>query len=98
MRRRALLLIVLLLMGLVAGCDGEPADTPATTGATEPPEDVETSTLRPTFSGTPPGDASCVLDPIEFPTSSGVPPVTAQDQVYGPEDATITFIEYADFQ
>jgi hypothetical protein len=44
------------------------------------------------------GPASCVAEPFDFPVMSGIPPVTEEDQVYGPADARITFFEYADFQ
>jgi hypothetical protein len=99
MRKRALLLTVILL-GLITGCDGESASpTPSSTEIPAPtPTDAATPTPVPTVSATLPGSASCAESPFDFPIASGIPPVTEVDQVYGPADAPITFIEYADYQ
>jgi len=47
---------------------------------------------------TPSGPAFCVEAPFDFPAELRIPPVTEEDHVHGPADASITFIEYADFQ
>jgi hypothetical protein len=36
--------------------------------------------------------------PLDFPVEPRIPELTAEDHVHGPADASITFIEYADFQ
>jgi cyclophilin family peptidyl-prolyl cis-trans isomerase len=39
-----------------------------------------------------------VAEPFDFTTVSGIPAVTDADHISGPADASITLIEYADFQ
>jgi len=39
-----------------------------------------------------------VVSPFEFPVNPNIPPISEADHIHGPEDAPITFIEYADFQ
>ena len=88
MRKLALLLMIILV--LVVGCSGEsanPTPTPLPTSAPETPTAVTSS-----------GPATCVLEPLDFPVNPSIPPVTEGDHVHGPDDAPITFIEYADFQ
>ena len=105
MRKPALLSLVLLL-GLAAGCNQESAGPTPSPSPTEPPAptptDVETPTTVPTSvptaDATIAGPASCVVEPFDFPVVSGMSPVMEADQTYGPADASITFIEYADFQ
>ena len=96
MRRCALLLVVLVL-GLVTGCGGEAA-SPTPTLAPSPTAAPATATALPPASPTPSGPASCVAAPMDFPVESRIPPLTEEDHVHGPADASITFIEYADFQ
>jgi len=96
MRKIALLLIVLLL-GLVAGCGGESV-SPTPTSTPRPTSVPDTATAVPAASATPSGPASCVEAPFDFPPEPRIPPVTEEDHIRGPADAPITFIEYADFQ
>ena len=95
MRKSVLLLVVVLLVGALTGCDGESA-SPTPTQMPTPVSPTETTSVAPPI--TPSDPASCVVEPFEFPTNPNIPPVSEQDYVHGPEDAPITFIEYAEFQ
>ena len=99
MRKRALFMTVLLL-GLVTACGGQPAaptPSPSPVPATDTPPSAA-ATEAPAAAVTPSGPASCVEAALDFPPEPRIPDVTADDHVHGPEDAAITFIEYADFQ
>lgn len=88
--RKLALLSTILLVGFVAGCKTEsPSPTPTTAPTSAPETPVVVS---------PSGPATCVVAPFEFPVNPNIPPISEADHVHGPEDATITFIEYADFQ
>ncbi|MEE8392151.1 MAG: hypothetical protein V3S14_15335, partial [Anaerolineae bacterium] len=86
MRKPALLLIVLSL-GLVAGCGVKlpsPAPTLAPTLApTSPPSPTSapevTIAAPPPTSETASGSASCIAAPFDFPVESRIPPVTEED-------------------
>lgn len=104
MRKVAFLLLSISLLALMAGCSGSetPAADPTPTIDTSPTtetetgsEDLATPETIPA-SPTPSGPATC--EPFTLTVESDIPPVTEDDHVYGPEDAPITFIEYADFQ
>jgi hypothetical protein len=97
MRKLALLLLALFIGGMLFGCGSEPTTPPPSPTSRPSPTPVsESPTTAPTVDATA-APASCVADPFD-PTESGVPPVGEDDLVRGPSDASITFIEYADFQ
>ncbi len=99
MRKVKLVMLILLLSALAAGC-GEQLAAPTATPSPAPthtPLPSPTSTAAATAS-TPTRPASCVAEPFDFPVVSGIPPVTDADHISGPADASITLIEYADFQ
>ncbi|MGD2143724.1 MAG: thioredoxin domain-containing protein, partial [Anaerolineae bacterium] len=97
--RTSVVLSLTLTLAFAAGCGG---------GATPSPS-PSPSPMSPTTTAAPDKDAT---DPPATPTSSGpatcelftlspesqIPSVSEEDHVVGPEDAPITFMEYADFQ
>ncbi len=102
--RKLVLLSIVLLIGLVTGCGGGVTPPPSSPSPTPPPSPTspppptavpETDTAEPTVAPEPSGPATCEL--FTLPVSD-IPPVTEEDHVHGPDDAAITFIEYADFQ
>ena len=98
MRQHALPLVV-LLMGLVAGCsNGAVSPTSPPTRPPSPTPAGETVTVTPLVGITPSGPAECVVEPIDFPTNSAIPAVTEEEHIHGPADAPITLVEYGDFQ
>jgi len=101
MRTRFLLLIV-LLAALIAGCAGQtptPTPTPSPTPLPDPTDTAAPTTEAPaSATATPSGPATCELAPLEFAPEPSIPDVTDDDHIKGPEEASITFIEYADFQ
>jgi hypothetical protein len=101
--RKHLPLVGFLLAAFLIGCGGraEPADAPTAVveqAATAVP------TVEPTDIPSPAGEqptaepAACVEASAEFPLLPGLPPVTEDEHRKGPSDASITIIEYADFQ
>lgn len=107
MRKLAVLSIVLLIT-LVAGCSAptlppSPSPEPSSTPTSPPPSptteaeaETDEDTATPMSSPTPSGPATC--EPFSFPVEERIPSVDEDDHIEGPEDAPITFIEYADFQ
>lgn len=77
-----------------------PTDASPTDAPTEPsPEATEPGPPLEDLDDPAPGEpASCVADPMDFPVESRIPDVTEDDHAHGPADASITIIEYADFQ
>ena len=103
MRKLGLLWMTsLLLVTLIAGCNGnEAAPSPAPSvepspvaeaGSTEEPD----APVLPTVAAS--GPATCQLEPVDLSPNPNIPPVTEEDHALGDEDAPIVFIEYADFQ
>lgn len=83
--RKLVLLVTIATVGLVAGCR---APTPtATPLPTEPPTATPAAT---------PGTVACYARP--FGKVDGLPPVSDHDWVRGPANASITLLEYSDFQ
>ena len=102
--RRAVLLSLVLLLGLMVGCGEEAAPSPTATppppsptaeAATSTPE-PEPDATDPPMTPTPSGPATCEV--FALPVESRIPDIDEDDHVVGPDDAEITFIEYADFQ
>ncbi len=95
--RRAVLLSLVLLLGLSAGCGGEaspsPSPSPSSTPTSAP---VTEATDSPGNTPTSSGPASCEV--FTLPSEAPIPPIDEDDHVVGPDDASITFIEYADFE
>ncbi len=104
--RKVVLLSFVLLLGLVAGCGGETTPSPAATATSAPPSPTSesaASTSEPNLDATdvsvtptPSGPATCEV--FSLPVESRIPDLDEDDHVVGPEDAPISFIEYADFQ
>lgn len=102
MKKFSVLLAVFIGMALV-GCSG--ATRPTALPTVQPtPEVTPTVAPAPTVpanempSSQPSAPATCTLEPIQFPVNSAIPPVTSSDHIHGPVNASITVIEYADFQ
>ncbi len=101
MHKFVLLLTILLLVGVTAGCaSGGEAASPISSPPPSPTSVSSTSASAAptTVAVVPSGPASCELSPVEFPSNPNIPPVSEADHTEGPDDASITFIEYADFQ
>jgi len=104
--RKVVLLSFVLLVGLVAGCGGETTPSPTMTATSVPPSPTSEPadpTSEPNVDATevpmtamPSGPASCEV--FTLPVESRIPDLDEDDHVVGPEDAPISFIEYADFQ
>ncbi len=102
MRKSAFLLIVLIL-GLATGCGVElpspvPTDAPTTAPTSPPTSAPEATTASAPVDQSTSGSAACVAVPFDFPVESRIPPISEDDHTHGSTDASITLIEYADFQ
>jgi hypothetical protein len=106
MRKLALSLFVLSVV-LAAGCGAMPSTAPTATRPAEPtsnpsptsePPTSDAATTVPSISDTTTGPAACVLEPFDPPVESRIPPINDDDYAHGSTEASITLIEYADFQ
>jgi hypothetical protein len=104
--KKRVLLLAALLAGLVAGCDGGAADevptptaptAPTSAASPTPAAEVATATSPPAVI-TPSGPAACTVEPLEFPVNPEIPPIAETEVIHGPAEASISFVEYADFQ
>ncbi len=94
--RRAVLLTLVLLLGFAAGC-AQPAPEATPPPSPSPVSVTPDASLEdPATPEVPTASATCQA--FSLPPESPVPPVTEDDHAVGPEDAPITFIEYADFE
>ena len=103
--RRAVLLMLILVLGLITGCgEGNPPAASPSTATSVPPSPTTavstsapaTEATDPAVTSTPSGPATCEV--FTLPVESRIPDLDEGDHFVGPEDAPITFIEYADFQ
>ncbi len=94
---KRLLLFLVLLTGLAAGCC-KPEPTPEPVPTPEPEPTARPSPQPTTETALDPQEAFCAAEPLNLPVEPRIPPITEADHVHGPADAPITVIEYADFQ
>ena len=98
MRRAFLLLVILTLLGVSAGCgsgDVTPSPTPFSNvpqGGDPTPAPLSTEVLS------DPGQAACQVTPPVGQLIPNLPPITSDDWVRGVPDAPVTLITYSDFQ
>ena len=107
MRKLVLLIALVVTLGVLTGCGQEttpaepsPTFTPEPAAPTEAPpsptSEPAAEATDPVTTETPSGPATCEV--FSLPVESRIPDLDEDDHVVGPEDAPITFIEYADFQ
>lgn len=104
---KKIVLMVLLAAILLAACGSgtsttQPTKSSGETASTASGGEVTPAGTSPTKEFAASGPATCKpAKPFEFPAArSGTPPfapITASDWVKGPENATMTIIEYSDF-
>ena len=99
--------IILLLAGMalsLAACQGQaaspqPTPTEAATPSLVPTIQATQAEATPTQPSAPAGCTAISPEPTPGPTETSLfPLVNSDDWVKGPEDASITLIEYSDFQ
>ncbi len=101
--RKAVLVFLVLSFALVAGC-AEGSEAPAATSVPPSPTSAPASaTADPgADTGDAPGteapSAPATCEVFALPVEPRIPDIDDGDHVQGPEDAQITFIEYADFE
>ncbi len=94
--RRVFIMSLVFLFGFAAGCaQPAPEATPPPSPSPVPPT-PDASLDDPATPEVPTAAATCQV--FTLPPASPVPPITEDDHAVGPEDAAITFIEYADFE
>ena len=100
MRKTIPLLVIGVLLVVAVGCSGAPitprSNVPTLPAATSQPEATDQATAEPDDAA--PALAGCHAVPSVGQELDNLPPTTADDWVRGPADATLTLIEYADFQ
>lgn len=94
MTRHPRIFLLILLVVLLAACNGEGNNQPATTTPAPSPESTDlpiATTLM---------ECNVVsTDPTPDPTLAAIfPPVGEKDWVKGPADAAVTIVNYMDFQ
>jgi PBP1b-binding outer membrane lipoprotein LpoB len=107
MLKKSIVLLVILSVFLVA-CQSAATEPPAEpaaespvepdTAGTELPPLPEVSPTPDTQQATDQAEANCTVVSRQPPAGSTEPLVTDNDWTQGPDDATVTFIEYSDFQ
>ncbi len=110
MLKKSIVLLVILSMFLVA-CQSAATELPAELTAESPvePDSGEAASTElpplPEVSATPDSEqatdqaeANCTVVSRQPPAGSTEPRVTDHDWTPGPDDATVTIIEYSDFQ
>ena len=100
--KRILPLIIILAAAILTACGGSgqsPINTAVPTAApTQVPQPTaEVPTQIPTATATP-ISGGCMLTSILPEADPAFPPVTDSDWQSGPKDATVTILEYSDFQ
>ncbi len=104
MSKRLVVLFILILF-LLAACSGAEqtpvSEAPASKGESEPTTAAPTQTSAPEKAAVrgPQMECTLVSDQPEVPAElEAIFGVTEDDWVKGPDAATVTFVEYSDFQ